>query len=112
MVSRPLGLSTRTRIGRLPVCGSATRPTNATLPVSPVSSAAAASGEAAQASAGRTRAACPTRTDEADRGGSQTDAKTCRVSTTSPIGLPMAIVWPGWQVRLSSTPSIGERIVW
>ena len=65
-----------------------------------------------RASAGRTRAACPTRTDEADRVGSQTDAKTCRVSTTSPIGLPMAIVWPGWQVRLSSTPSIGARIVW
>ena len=66
---------------------------------------------AARESAVLTRAVCPTRTAEADRDGSQTEAKTCRVSTTSPIGVPMAIVWPGWQVRLSSTPSIGERIV-
>ncbi len=61
---------------------------------------------------GRSVAGIPMRTDSADRGGSQIDAKTCRVSTTSPIGVPIAIVWPGWQCRLSSTPSIGARIVW
>ena len=26
--------------------------------------------------------------------------------------VPIAIVWPGWQCRLSSTPSIGARMVW
>ena len=108
IVSRPSGLSTRTRIGRLPVCGSATRPTNATLPAMPCSPPVEESGTGARASPGKMRAACPRRTDWADRGGSQTDAKTCRESTTSPIGLPMAIVWPGWQCRLSSTPSIGD----
>ena len=45
--------------------------------------------------AGADGAAIPMRTDAADRGGSQMDAKTCRESTTSPIGVPTAIVWPG-----------------
>ena len=37
-------------------------------------------------SAIQTRAVCPTTDACADRAGSQTDARTCRVSTTSPIG--------------------------
>ena len=85
--SRPSGLSTRTRTGRLPVCGSAIRPTNCDLarrgrrPPRPCRGRLRARDPTVL-----TRAVCPTRTACADRGGSQTDAKTCRVSTTSPIG--------------------------
>ena len=60
IVSRPWGLSTKTRIERLPVCGSATRPTNATLPGMPCSCVSEESGSGTLVSECRTIAVCPT----------------------------------------------------